>query len=176
MSEYLYKVSAPRAEVTFFPSTFWHTADWESSTTRYRKGYIEDRVLYVGDFDEINIHLLPRVRTVRVRAEDADFSVLYECGVECSPDKTAYIFAPSSRKKEVESFHPTIFKFDARGFKRVRKGEFVSWKPQKAISYETISIDEAVKRWNIQIHYTNDLDALIANITQNKIYHDVQSA
>ncbi len=66
MNRYLYKVSQPRSDLVFHPSTFWHTLDWESSTTRYRDDYIEDKVLYVGDFDEVNIHLFPRKRTVRV--------------------------------------------------------------------------------------------------------------
>jgi hypothetical protein len=44
---HLYKISAPRADMMFYPSTYWHTSDWESSTTRCQEGYIEDEVLYV---------------------------------------------------------------------------------------------------------------------------------
>ena len=72
MTTHLYKVSAPQADNMFYPGAFWHTPDWESSTTRFREGYIRDEVLYAGDFDEVNIHLFPRVRTVRVRSVDCD--------------------------------------------------------------------------------------------------------
>ena len=37
----------------FHPCSFWHTADWESSTTNERDGYVRDDVLYVGDLDEV---------------------------------------------------------------------------------------------------------------------------
>ncbi len=98
MNRYLYKVSTPRSDLVIQPSTFWHTSDWESSTTRFRDGYIEDKVLYVGDFDEVNIHLFPGVRTVRIRAIDSDHSVLEGCGTLCSPGKMAYIFCATKRE------------------------------------------------------------------------------
>jgi hypothetical protein len=60
MTAFLYKVSAPRTEMLFHPSSFWHTPDRESSTTRAREGYVRDEVLFAGDFDEVNIHLFPR--------------------------------------------------------------------------------------------------------------------
>jgi hypothetical protein len=175
MNRYLYKVSQPRTNLVFHPSTFWHTLDWESSTTRYRDDYIEDKVLYVGDFDEVNIHLFPRERTVRVRAIDANHSALEGCGMLCSPGKTAYIFCATSCKREVELFRPTIFIFNSDGFTRVRKGEYVSWVPQKAVSAETMSIAEAVNKWNIQVCHIADLNALIATLTRETIYFDEQT-
>jgi len=158
----------------FYPSTFWHTSDWKSSTTRYREGYIEDEVLYAGDFDEVSIHLFPRVRTVRVRSVDADVSKLYDLGFRCTPGKAAYIFIHHSRREEVESFYPTIFKFRMDGFVRVQQGEYVSREPQQAISAETISIKEATKRWNIEACYVDDLDVLIERLNQEGIYFDEQ--
>ena len=104
MTTYLYKVSAPRTDKIFYPSPFWHTPDWESSTTCYREGYIKDDVLFAGDFDEVNIHLFPRVRTVRVRSVDADISALYDLGVRCTPEKSAYVFVHHSWRKDVEAF------------------------------------------------------------------------
>jgi hypothetical protein len=62
----LYKVSPPREDMVFRPSRFWRTADWQSSSTRPHNGYIMEDLLYAGDFDEVNIHLFPRVRTCRV--------------------------------------------------------------------------------------------------------------
>jgi len=172
---YLYKVSAPRADNLFLPSPFWHTSDWESSTTRYREGYVRDDVLFAGDFDEVNIHLFPRVRTVRVRSADADVSALYELGVRCTRGKSAYVFVHSSRRGDVEAFHPTIFKFLADGFVRVRKGEYISRVPQRAISVETISMAEALDRWNVEACYVDDLDALTARLGQRGIYFDEQT-
>ncbi len=175
MNRYLYKVSQPRSDLVFHPSTFWHTLNWESSTTRYRDDYIEDKVLYVGDFYEVNIHLFPRKRTVRVRAIDANHSALEGCGILCLPGKMSYIFCATSGKNEVELFRPTIFKFSSDGFTRVRKGEYVSWVPQKAIGSETMSIAEAVNKWNIQVCYVADLNALIAILTRETIYFDEQT-
>ena len=175
MTTYLYKVSEPRTEKMFYPGTFWHTSDWESSTTRRRKGYIEDEVLFAGDFDEVNIHLFPRVRTVRVRSVDADVSTLLDLGLRCSPGRSAYIFIHQARRQEVESFHPTIFKFSLDGFARVRKGEYISREPQQAISSETIAIAEAVKRWNVQTCYVDDLDDLIERLTREGVYFDEQT-
>lgn len=175
MMAHLYKVSAPRADKMFYPSTFWHTLDWESSTTRYREGYIKDEVLYAGDFEEVNIHLFPRVRTVRVRFVDADSSKLCDLGLWCTPGKAAYIFIHHSRREEVESFHPTVFKFREDGFVRVRKGEYISREPQQAVSAETISIAEAINRWNVEACYVDDLDGVIERLNQEGVYFDVQT-
>ncbi len=159
----------------FYPSTFWHTSDWESSTTRRREGYIEDVVLFAGDLDEVNIHLFPRVRTVRVRSVDADVPTLCDLGLQCTPGKTAYIFIHHSCRQELESFHPTIFKFSLHGFVHVRKGEYISREPQRALSAETISITEAIKRWNVQACYVDDLDRLVERLTKESIYFDEQT-
>lgn len=159
----------------FYPSSFWHTLDWQSSTTRYREGYIEDEVLYAGDFEEVNIHLFPRVRTVRVRCADADVSKLSGLGLQCSPGKAAYIFVHHSRREEVESFRPTIFKFRVDGFVRVRNGEYISRQPQQAISAETISIAEAIERWNVEPCYVADLDGLIECLNREGIRFDEQT-
>ena len=175
MTTYLYKVSAPRTDKLFYPSPFWHTPDWESSTTRHREGYIKDDVLFAGDFDEVTIHLFPRVRTVRVRSVDADVSALSDLGVRCTPEKSAYVFVHHSRRQDVEAFHPTIFKFREDGFVRVRKGEYISWRPQQAVSAETISMAEALNRWNVEACYVDDLDTLIERLNQDGIYFDEQT-
>ena len=172
---YLYKVSRPRPDLTFQPSKFWRTKDWESSSTRPREGYIEDDVLFVGDFDEVNIHLFPRVHTVRVRSTDADASRLARLGLHCSSGMTAHVFLPRSRQTEVETFHPTVFKFDRHGFTRVRNGEYVSWRPQVAISSETFSMDQALEQWNINACYVEELDSVIRMLSSAHIYFDEQT-
>lgn len=177
MTARLYKVSAPRVDkdMLFYPSTFWHTLDWESSTTRHREGYIKDEVLYAGDFEEVNIHLFPRVRTVRVRSVDADISKLRDPGFRCTPRKSAWIFLHHSRRDEVDSFHPTVFTFRVDGFIRVRNGEYISREPQEAVSAETISIAEAIKRWNVEACYVDDLDGLTERLEKDGVYFDEQT-
>jgi hypothetical protein len=175
MTMHLYKVSAPRTDRMFYPSTFWHTSDWESSTTRPREGYIEDEVLFAGDFDEVNIHLFPRVRTVRVRSVDVGVSTLGDLGFRCTPGKSAYIFVCGTCRQEVESFHPTIFKFHSDGFVRVRTGEYISRQPQLAISAETISITDACEYWKVEACYVDDLDSLIQRLAGEGIYFDEQT-
>src|SRR5471030_1588124 len=172
---HVYKVSHPRPDMIFRPSKFWRTKDWESSSSRPREGYIEETVLFAGDFDEVNIHLFPRVRTLRVRASDADAAHLGRLGMNCSSGMTAHIFAPRSRKREVESFRPTIFKFESHGFTRVRKGEFVSWHPKIAISSETIPMNKALKRWNIEACYVEELDNVVQTLSSAGIYFDEQT-
>jgi hypothetical protein len=121
----------------------------------------QDDVLYAGDLDEVNIHLFPRVRTVRVRSVDASLASLHSLGIRCAPGKSAYIFIHESRREEVESFCPTIFTFRTSGFVRVRKGEYVSREPQRAISDETIPMSVALERWNVEACFVESLDALI---------------
>jgi hypothetical protein len=175
MGPQLYKVTKPRQDLRFHPSTFWHSADWESSTTRPRDGYIEDKVLFAADFDEVSIHLFPRVRTVRVRAGDVEPDVLRELEPSCSPGNKAWIFCPADRRAEVDSFCPTIFSFAMAGFTRVRRGEYVSWEPQQAIACETITIAEAKERWNIQSIFSPDLTLVIDRIRSAGIYFEEQT-
>lgn len=175
MDAYVYKVSPPRTDMMFYPSTFWRSEDWESSTDRPREGYIEEKLFYAGNIDEISIHLFPRVRTARVRPADADSARLRQLGLKCSPGKSAYIFVEASRKKEVEAFCPTIYTFRSPGFTRVRRGEYVSREAQKAVSKETLPIAEALARWNIETCYVKRLDDVIDGLTEAGIYFEVQT-
>ncbi|MGK0337688.1 MAG: hypothetical protein ACJAXW_002689 [Candidatus Azotimanducaceae bacterium] len=175
MTEVLYKVAPPRSELRFYPSRFWHTADWESSTPKPREGYIEDEVLFVGDFDEINIHLLPRKKSVRVRSQDASCEVLANCGLDISVGKTAYLFVHSSQKETIDQFAPTVYAFENSGFENVRKGEYVSRSAKTASSFETLPMAEAIERWNIEICYLEDIEILIELLRKNEIYFDVQT-
>lgn len=172
---HLYKVSPPRPDMTFRPARFWRTQDWSSSTTRPREGYIEDHVLFAGDFDEVSIHLFPRVRTVRVRGRDAEPSTLAALGLGCRPGARAHIFAPSERAAEVQAFRPTVFRFARTGFVCVRNGEYVSRRPQVAISCETFAMAEALAHWNIDASFVDDLDAVIAALAGAGMYFDEQT-
>ncbi len=171
----LFKVAPPRDDWTFHPSIFWHTADWESSTTKPRNGYQADCVLFLGDFDEINIHLLPRTKTVRVRSEDTTYATLESCGFRVSSGKSAYLFVSMTARQEIERFQPTIYRFDNPGLENVRKGEYIARTPQKAIAVETVSMQTVLSRWNIEICFVDDLDAVIETLRENGIYFDMQT-
>ena len=132
-------------------------------------------MLFAGEFDEVSIHLFPRVTTVRVRAVDADPVIMREQDIECRPDKNAWIFCPANRRTEVESFRPTVFTFDTAGFIRVRRGEYVSWAPRQAIASETLAIAEAIERWNIQCLFVEDLALLIDRVRSAGIYFEEQT-
>ena len=171
----LYKVSSPRSKMTILPSTFWHTPDWESSTTRARPGYIKDTVLYAGDFDEVNIHLLPKIRRMRfwrsleVLGFLAEFSLIY-------PDTAkAVMVADSCNMDQVASFRPTIYTFDSAGFRHVRNGEFISRNPQTALDTETIPFIEAMKRWQFQVFYTTQYEDIAERARSLEIYFDEQT-
>ena len=166
----LYKVSPPREDALFHPSPFWHTADWESSTDKPREGYIRDEVLYAGDFDEISIHLFPRVRVVRIRAIDISPDKMLNLGVEWDESKSTYIFVHASFKNQVEAFTPTIYSFKTDGFENIRRGEYISRFAQKSIASEIVSHTEIVSKWKIQIIFVDDLDLWIEKIRQTEIY------
>lgn len=159
----------------FYPSSFWRTEDWESSTPKPRDGYIEDEVLFVGDFDEINIHLLPRRRTVRVRGKDATPKQLLQHGLEVLPNKSAWLFVHPSAKREIEAFTPTVYEFESTGFERVRKGEFVSRTEQRAISKQVVTMSQAIVRWNFQLVFYEALEELASRLRKAGIYCDVQT-
>lgn len=171
----MYKVSPPREDMVFHPSPFWHTPDWQSSSTREHPGYIKEELLYAGDFDEVNIHLFPRVKTARVRAADADAATLLRLGLRCTPDKRAWVFIDQVRRGDVEAFRPTIFSFRPNGFVWVRNGEYVSRTSQRAVACETIGMPETLARWNVEPCYVEDLDTVIDLLKAAGIYCDVQS-
>ena len=62
----LYKISKAPLDNIFRPKLFWRTDDWKSSSTTMKPGYLQDEVLYAGDFDEVNIHLLPNIKRLRL--------------------------------------------------------------------------------------------------------------
>jgi len=45
--EYLYKATAPRDNLMFYPSVFYRTEDYFKNSTNPKAGYIEDKLLFV---------------------------------------------------------------------------------------------------------------------------------
>ena len=176
MKEFLYKVSKPRSDLQFEPSRFWRAPDWSFSDDHEREGLVEDCVLFAGEFDDVNIHLLPKVWRLRVWLDDEKRSErLKKLGYSWSPGSRAIIFALESDRDVIESFSPTIISFDRSGFERTPSDEFVSRTPQRAISAETIPFNEAVQRWQFEMVFVKDADSLEQAFRSNHIDHQIQT-
>ena len=175
MESNLYKVAPPKSDYTFFPSTFWHTPDWESSTTNPRSGYIEDKVLFAGTLDEISIHLFPRVGVIRVRSADAAGEVMYSIYKKCLSNISAYIFTNDSNRKQIELFQPTVYSFEKEGFENIRNGEYIARSPRKASSSKTLHLLDILAERRIQVCYVKDVQYIKTALTNHNIYFDEQT-
>jgi hypothetical protein len=176
VDELLYKVSEPGHGDRFGPRPFWLTDDWDFSDDHPHDGLIEDCVLFAGDFDEVNIHLLPRVWRLRVRLDTQDrCRRLRACGFQWQPDVRAVLFVAESDRAQVEGFAPTIFAFDRSGFERTPTDEFISRDARTAVSKETIPIADALARWHVEIIYLPDAAAVEQRLRQAGIDHQIQT-
>lgn len=176
MTDLLYKVSHPRDDWTFEPRSFWRTEDWSFSDDQPHDGLIEDLVLYVAEFDEINIHLLPKVWRLRVWLDNEERSKRLErLGFSWKTGSRAVIFALESDRESIESFAPTVYAFDRSGFERTPTDEFVSREPRKAVTAETMSFDQAREQWQFDLLYVSDSDELIQSIRSAGVDHQIQT-
>jgi hypothetical protein len=176
VDDLLYKVSEPAHDNTFEPRPFWRTADWAFSDDRPHDGLIEDSVLYAAEFDEVNIHLLPRVRRLRVWLDHEErVRRLRACGFDWPGDPKALLFVARTDQRKVEEFAPTVFAFDRAGFHRTPTHEFVSREAQTAISVETIPIADALRRWRVEVIYVPDTAALEHQLRGAGIDHQIQT-
>ncbi len=176
MSELLYKVTEPRDDWTFQPRRFWRAEDWSFSDDHERNDLLEDCVLYAADFDDVNIHLLPQVWRLRVWLDDQERCArLRGLGFSWAAGSRALIFALESDRDSVESFSPTVFAFDRSGFEQTPTNEFVSREPRTAISAETMSFEEAVRRWRFDVVYVTDANALVETLQSAGIDHQIQT-
>lgn len=171
----LYKVSAPRDDLWFEPRQFWRTADWKSSSDRPKEGYIQDRVLYAGDFDEVNIHLLPKVRRIRIWPQDRAWQVLQSLGIAAPPEVRAIIVAFERDRETILNFSPTINTFHRTDFEPVPSNEYISRVPRQAIAQETIPIQEAIARWKISVTFVDDLDSLMQQLQHHGVEFSEQT-
>lgn len=171
----LYKVAPPRRNWRFEPSRFWRSEDWQSSTTRPRSGYFEEQLLYAGDFDEVTIHLFPRVHTVRLRRMDASAECLGALGINTPGSPRAYVFFDGRFADEIGCFRPTIWHFDPEGFECVRRGEYVAREARQALAAETISMAAARYRWDIDVCPVPDLPELTDKLRAAGVYFDEQT-
>lgn len=176
MMNLLYKVSPLRDELTFEPRPFWRAEDWSFSDDHPHDGLIEDHVLYAAQFDEINIHLLPRVWRLRVWLDDEErCRKLKQLGFVWKAGSRAVIFALEADREAIESFLPTVYVFDRAGFQRTPTDEFVSREPRKAISAETVPFHEARQRWQFDLLYVTNSEELIQSLRLVGVDHQIQT-
>jgi hypothetical protein len=172
----LYKVAAPREDWTFHPRTFWRTEDWSSSSDEEREDHVQDAVLYAGTFDEVNIHLFPKVWRLRVWLDSEKRNArLRELVYSWADGSRAAIFAQHADRDAIESFEPTVFAFERDGFERTPSNEHVAREPRTATSCETIPFREAVARWSFELIYVDDIKALAETFRSAGVDHQIQT-
>lgn len=176
MTGLLYKVSEPRDDWSFEPRRFWRAEDWSFSADHPGNGLVEDRVLFAAEFDDINIHLLPRVWRLRVWLDDDERRAgLGRLGYSWAASARAVIFALEADRHAVESFKPTVFAFERSGFVRTPTNEYVSRAPRAAVSAETMSFEEARGRWQFDVVYVVESDALVKTLRSAGVDHQIQT-
>lgn len=176
MTDSLYKVSEPREDWTFEPRPFWRAQDWSFSDDHPRDGLVEDCVLYAAEFDEINIHLLPRVWRLRVWLDDEEICArLKRLGFSWAEGSRAVIFAREADRRSIEAFSPTVFTFDRSGFEQTPTNEFVSREPRTAISAERILLQEAQERWRFDVVYVAEPETLVKTLQSRGVDHQIQT-
>ena len=70
-------------------------------------------------------------------------------------------------KDMVYQFTPTINYFHEDGFEYVPSNEWIAREPKTPLKSEVVTMTEAIKRWNIEIHFVRDYDNL--KLELNKI-------
>ena len=139
------------------------------------ENYILEEVLYAGDFNDVNLHLLPNVPRLRIWLSDRVVNDLKKLDIIVDSQYTALIVASISDWETISSFKPTINYFDEAGFELTPSQEYISRTPQTAIQVETISIFEAVDRWNIELYFVEDYDDLKLSLDSIGIKYSEQT-
>lgn len=184
MRELLYKVAAPGDDWIFEPRPFFHAPDWSSSYDPQEEHdlppyvdvatHVEDCVLFVAGFDEVNMHLLPKVWKLRVWLDDQTrVARLRELGYSWTPGSRAVIFALESDREAIESFTPTVFTFNPDGFELTPSNEFISRKPRVAVSSETLPFRTAQSRWAFELIYISDAESLTQSLQAAGVDHQI---
>ncbi len=171
----LYKVTPRRDSNVFHPTRFYRTRDFSSSTRRPQPGYIPDRLLYVGDFDEISIHLFPGIHRIRVRNSVSARRKLKSLGFETDPDKNCFIFVNSEDKGQIMEFQANVYVFEKRHFFKVPSNEYVSRQPVEAIGSESYAMPEIIRRWRMQLIWVPSVAELSGTLTDAAIIYSYQT-
>ena len=157
---HLYKVSAPRESMVFSPTRFYRTEDFRSSSRRSKPGYIPDCLLYAGDFEEISIHLFPKIHRIRVRNSEESRGELSILGFETDAARRCCIFVNREEETRIVEFEANVYVFEARHFTKTPSNEYISREPVEAIDSEVYAMPEILKRWSIQLIPVDSVCAL----------------
>ena len=172
---HLYKVSAPRESLVFHPTNFYRTHDFRSSSRRPKPGYIPDCLLYAGDFEEISIHLFPKIHRIRVRNSDTSRSKLSTLEYVTDPGKRCYIFVNREDVTRIMDFVGNVYIFEGRHFTKTPSNEFISREPVEAIGSETYAMAEILSRWSIQLIHVNSVSELSRNLKDAGVIFSYQT-
>ena len=171
----LYKVTAPRESKLFNPTRFYRTQDFRSSSTRLKPGYIKDCLLYVGDSEEIAIHLFPKIDRIRVRNSEASRLKLSHLGFETDPSRKCYIFAHREDQRKIMEFEATVYAFEDRHFMKTPSNEYISRDPVEAISSESYTMSEILRRWCIQLILVASIPKLSGILSEAGVTYSYQT-
>ena len=172
----LYKVTAPRKSMVFNPTRFYRTSDFRSSSTRAKPGYISDCLLYAGAFDEISIHLLPRIHRIRVKNSEAARRKLLCLGIETDSDKKCYIFVNKEDERRIMEFEANVYVFEDRHFTKTPSNEYISREPVEAIGSESYGMPEILRRWCIRLISVDSVPELSRIFSDAGVDYSYQTA
>ncbi|GDY13874.1 hypothetical protein LBMAG53_27520 [Planctomycetota bacterium] len=140
-----------------------------------KPGYIYDELLYAGDFDEVNIHLLPNIKRIRLWNTDDVFQKLTSVSIYPDHQVKAVMITDETHRDLVYHFSPTVHYFNDDGFEYVPSNEWISREPRTPIKSEVITMNEAITRWNIEIHFVDNYELLKLELTKCGIQYCEQT-
>ena len=172
----LYKVHPPKKDLLFYPSTFYRNANFKSSSNNSKEGFLKDNLLYVGDIDEINIHLFPKCRRLRVVVNNNNIGFLHNIGVFPEKDIKAVIWC-NAIKEEILEFKATVYKFDSKHFEKTESNEYISRIPVAAIGFEEYDMQTIISNWKLNVLFTsnNEIDSILFQLKNSNIPYSEQT-
>ena len=171
----LYKVTAPRKTKVFNPTKFYRTQDFWSSSPRPKPGYICDCLVYAGDFDEISIHLFPKIHRIRVRNSEISRNELSILGIETDPGKRCFIFVNRGDETQIKEFVANVYIFEYRHFTKTPSNEYISREPVEAIGSEVYAMPEILRLWGIQLITVDSVPDLSRILTDAGVVYSYQT-
>jgi hypothetical protein len=161
---FVYKASYPGSGMTFEPGVFYRSADYAVSSNRPGEGLVRDKLLYAGDIAGITLHLFPRIDRLCVALDSDVRRRLPDRGHRIGHERRALVVIQEADRRAVQEFSPTIYVFDAKNFSRVASGEFVARKPVEAIRIDRYRMDQALRRWKVELLGVADLQRYEASL------------
>jgi hypothetical protein len=171
---FVYKASYPGSGMTFEPGVFYRSADYAVSSNRPGEGLVRDELLYAGDIAGITLHLFPRIDRLCVALDSDVRRRLRRHDHRIGRDSRALVVIQEADCRAVREFSPTIYVFDAKDFSRVASGEFVARKPVEAVRVDRYRMDQALRRWKVELLCVPDLERCEASFRVSNIPFSTQ--